>query len=87
MLLVDVDDMLQLLEEPLVNLGQVVNALDGVALVHSLCDDEHTLVGRLSAKLSSISSISSLLVLYEAVHALTNHTKTLLDSLLESCGR
>ena len=35
-LLVDVDDVLQLLQEPLVNLGQVVNLIYGIALVHCL---------------------------------------------------
>ena len=34
--LVDVDDVLQLLQEPLVNLGQVVNLIYGIALVHCL---------------------------------------------------
>ena len=34
--LVDVDDVLQLLKEPLVNLGQVVNLIYGIALVHCL---------------------------------------------------
>jgi len=35
-LLVDVDDVLQLLQEPLVNLGQVVNLIYGITLVHCL---------------------------------------------------
>ena len=80
--LVDVDDMLQFLQEPLVDLGQVVNLVNGITLVHSLRDDEDTLVGWLLQGSVDVSDFQ-LLVLHEAVHALTNHTKTLLDSLLE----
>ena len=46
--LVDVDDVLQLIEEPLVNLRQVMNLIYRIAAVHGLGDDEHTLVSRLA---------------------------------------
>ncbi len=42
-LLIDVDDVLQFLQEPLVDLGQVVNLIYGIALVHCLGYDEDAL--------------------------------------------
>ena len=74
--------MLQLLEEPLVNLGQIMNLINGVSLVHSLGDDEDTLVSRLAQSSVDVRNLK-LLVLNEAVHALTDHTQTLLDGFLE----
>ena len=74
--------MLQLLKEPLVNLGKIVYLVYGIALVHSLRDDKHTLVGRLAQSCVDVFNLK-FLVLNEAVHALTNHTQTLLNSLLE----
>ena len=74
--------MLEFLEEPLVDLCKFVNLVDGVALMHSLRDDEHTFVGRLAQSCVDIVNLK-FLILYEAVHTLTNHTQTLLDSLLE----
>ena len=81
-LLINVDDMLQLLEEPLVNLSQLVDIVNGISLVHSLRDDEDTLVCRFTKSSVDIRNLE-FLVLNEAVHALTDHTETLLDSLLE----
>ena len=80
--LIDVDDVLELLEEPLVDLCKFVNLVDGIALVHSLRDDKHALVGRLAQSCVDIFDLK-LLVLNEAVHTLTDHAQTLLDSLLE----
>ena len=74
--------MLEFLEEPLVDLCKFVDLVNGVTLVHSLRDDEHTLVGRLAQSCVDIVNLK-FLILYEAVHTLTNHTQTLLDSLLE----
>ena len=80
--LIDVDDVLEFLEEPLVDLCKFVDLVDGVALMHSLRDDEHTLVGRLAQSCVDIVNLK-FLILHEAVHTLTNHAQTLLDSLLE----
>ena len=81
-LLIDVDDVLQFLQEPLVDLGQVVNLIYGIALVHCLGYHEDTLICRLLQGSIDVLNLQ-LLVFYEAVHALANHTKTLLDSLLK----
>ncbi len=80
--LVDVDDVLELIEEPLVNLRQVVNLVDGVALVHGLGDNEHTLVGGVAQGLIDVGNLQ-FLVLHIAVHALANHTQALLNGFLE----
>ena len=74
--------MLELLKEPLVNLGKVVNLVDCITLVHSLRDDKHTLVGRLAQSCVNIFNLK-FLVLNETMHALTYHTQTLLDSFLK----
>ena len=81
-LLVDVDDMAQLVEEPAVDLRQIVDLIDGVALVHGLGNDEDTLVRRLTQRRVDVVDLQ-LLVLHIAVHSLSNHAQTLLDSLLE----
>ena len=77
--------MLEFLEEPLVDLCKFVNLVDGVALMHSLRDDEHTLVGRLAQSCVDIVNLK-FLILYEAMHTLTNHTKTFLDSFFKSAS-
>ena len=80
--LVDIDDVLQFLEEPLVNLGEFMNLVNSISLVHGLGNHEHTLICWLLQGCIDIINLK-LLVLYEAVHALTYHTKTLLNGLLE----
>ena len=81
--LVNVDDVLELMEEPAVNLGELVDALDVVVRkVHCLRDDEDALVGRLAEGLVDIGN-AEFLVFHEAVHALPDHTQTFLDGLLE----
>ena len=81
-LLVNVYDMLQFLQEPLINLRQVVYLVDGIVLVHGLGDDEDTLVGRLAQCCIYVGYLQ-FLVLHEAMHALANHSESLLQSLLE----
>ena len=80
--LVDVNNMLEFLQEPLVDLGELVNLVDGISLVHRLGDDEDTLVGRLPQSTVDILDVQ-LFVRHEAMHALSDHTQTLLDGLLE----
>ena len=72
-LLVDVDDMLQFIEEPLVDLRQLVDALDGIfRQMHGLRDHKHTLIRRLPEGGVDIGDLQ-LLVLHESVHALSDH--------------
>ena len=74
--------MLQLLKEPLVDLGKFVNLVYSIAFMHSLGDYEHTLVCRLAKSSIDILNLK-FLILNKAVHALTNHAKTLLNGLLK----
>ena len=74
--------MFELLQEPLVNLSEVMNLVDSITTMHSLRNHEHTLICRLTKSSIDIFNFK-FLVLNETVHALTNHTKTLLQSLLE----
>ena len=73
-LLIYVDDMLKFLKEPLINLCQLVNAIDVILfIVHGLRDNEDTLIGWLT-QCSICIIYLQFLILYKSVHALTNHT-------------
>ena len=81
--LIDVDDVLEFIEEPAVNLGEFVNAVDVVVRqVHRLRDDEDALVGGLAEGLVDIGN-AKFLVLHETVHTLPYHSKTFLYGFLE----
>ena len=56
--------------------------VDGIALVHGLRDDEHTLVcGFAQCRIDVVDL--QFLVFNKAVHALANHAQSLLDGLFE----
>ena len=80
--LVDVDDVLQFFQKPLVDLREFVYLVDGISLVHGLRDDEHTLVGGFAKGGINVVNFQ-FLVLNEAVHALANHTQSLLYCLFK----
>ena len=75
-------DVHQLLQEPAVNLGQLVHLVYGVAGAEGLRDDEDALVRRLAQRFVYIRN-HEFLVLHEAVHALPYHAQALLDGFLE----
>ena len=74
--------MLQALQEPHVNLCQLLNTLYGVALLQGLSNSEYTQVGRVSQFLVQVVELS-VVVAHKSVHALSDHTQTLLNHLLE----
>ena len=76
-LLVDVNDMLQLLKEPAVNLGQLMNLLNAVTHLQGLRYHEDTHVGRLVQRGGNVRNLD-LMILHKAVHALSYHAETLL---------
>ena len=80
--LIDVDDVLQLVKEPLVYLRKLVYLVYGVVAVHGLRDDEDAVVRRVAQSLVNVGYLE-FLVLNEAVHALPYHAQTLLYGLLE----
>ncbi len=73
---------LHALDEPRVDLGQLLDALDGVAFLQSLGDGEDTEVGRIGKLLVQVVELG-VVVAYETVHSLTDHAQTLLEHLLE----
>ena len=76
-------DVHQLVKEPFVNLGEVVDLVNSVTGTHCLRDNEDTLVGRFAQGLVDVFD-HQFLVFYETVHALTDHTQTFLNSFFES---
>ena len=82
-LLVNVDDVLELLQEPAVNLRQLMDVLNGVLRqVHGLRNDEDALVGRLTQRRINIGNLQ-FLVLHETMHPLPYHAQTFLYGFLE----
>ena len=74
--------MLQSFKEPYINLGQFLDALNGIALFQSLGNSEDTQVGGVSQLVVEVVELS-VVVAHEAMHALTNHAQTLLNHFLE----
>ena len=74
--------MVEFVEKPLINLRQIMNLVDGISFEHCFCDDEYSLIGRFIECLVEISNLQ-FFVLYKSVHALTNHTQSLLYSLFK----
>ena len=83
--LVGLHDVLQLIEEPFVDLGEVVDLIYRVAGAHSLGDHEYTLVGRLPESLLQVGDLE-FLVADESVRPLADHPEALLDGLLEAAA-
>ena len=81
-LMLQVNDVLQALQEPLVNLRQLLDALDGVTLFQSLCNGKDAQVGGVLQSIVQIVELC-MVVAYETVHALANHAQTFLNHLLE----
>ena len=84
-ILVGLDDVLQLVQEPFVDLGEIVDLIYSVAGTHCLGDHEYTLVGRLPESLLQVSDLE-FLVADESVRSLTDHSESFLDGLLEAAA-
>ena len=80
--LVDVDDVLEFLQEPLVDFREFVNLVDGVALVHGFRDDEDALVGRFAQCRVDVWNLE-FLIFHKSVHSLSYHSQSLLYGFLE----
>ena len=78
----DVNDMLQALQEPYVNLCQFLDALHGISLFESLCNSEDTQVGGVLQFVVEIVE-TGVVVTHKSVHSLTNHAQSLLYHLLK----
>ena len=80
-----VDDVHQLVDEPAVYLGELVYLLRGVAVGQGLGYNEDAVVGGLAEGLVDVLD-GNLLVAGEAVGSLSDHSQTLLQSLLEGAA-
>ncbi len=78
----DVHDVHQLVEEPAVNLRQVMYVVNAVSRTQCLRDDQDALVRRLTQSLVYIGNLQ-LLVLREAVQPLPYHAYAFLNGFLE----
>ncbi len=79
---VHIMDSLELMQEPAVDLGKVMDAVYGVTVVERFFNHEYTLVGRGRERMLHIVDLN-LLVVDKTVHALPYHAEALLDCLLE----
>ena len=75
------ENVLQAEEEPLVNLGNFMDAVDGIAFLEGFHDGQDALVGRVRELGVDIGDVNA--VAKEAVQALANHPEALLDGFLE----
>ena len=71
------------MQEPAVDLGQFVYLIDRISGAECFGDDEDAGISRFVQRLVDVGN-HQLLVLYEAVHALPDHTQALLDGFFES---
>ena len=77
--------MLQPLQEPLVDLRQFLDAVDGQTVFQCLCDGEDAEVGGMGQLVFYVVE-ARMVVAHEAMHALTDHAQTLLDHLLKAAA-
>ena len=78
-------DVLELVKEPLVDLCELVDAVNGVSGPHCLGYHEYTGVGRLAESCLYVGNLE-FLVAYESVGSLADHPQTLLDGFLEAAA-
>ena len=81
--MLQINDVLQTLQEPHVNLGQLLDTLYAITLFQSLCNSKDAEVGGVSQCVVQVVELG-MVVAHEAVHALTNHAQTLLNHFLET---
>ena len=80
--LVNIDDMFQLLTTPLVYLGQLVDLVNRISLVHGFGDDKHTLVGGFTQGRIDVGNLK-FLILDKSVHPLSYHAETFLNGFFK----
>ena len=75
-------DVLQLAQEPGINLGQLEDTVDGISLFQSLGNSKDTQVGGVRQFIIQVLEFH-VFITHEAVHSLTNHTQTFLNDFFE----
>ena len=81
-LLIGLHDSVKFLQEPLVDLRQFMYLVDGISGTECFRDNKDAGIGRFMERLVDVGD-HQLLVFHEAVHALSDHTQTLLNRLFE----
>ena len=77
-LLRSIHDVHQLLQEPFVDLGQVVHLVNGISRTEGLRYDEDTFVGRFMQRFVDVGD-DEFFVFHKTVHTLSYHTKSFLN--------
>ena len=80
--MLEVNNMFQTFKEPYVDLCQLFNTLNAITIFKGLGNGKDAEVGRILELVVEIVE-TGVLVAHKTMHALTNHTKTLLYHLLE----
>ena len=81
----DIDDVLQLAEEPLVDAGEPVDVADAVAGLERFADGEDAPVRGIPERLVQVGG-GQVAVADEAMHPLADHAQAFLDGLLEGAA-
>ena len=81
-LMLVIHDIFHAFNEPRINLGEVIESLNCIALLKSLCNSEYTEVGWVCQFLVEVVEFD-MIVTYKSVHSLTNHTETFLEHFLK----
>ena len=81
-LMLVIHDILHALNEPRVNLGEVIESLNCIALLKSLSNSEDTEIGWVCQFLVKVVEFD-MVVTYKSVHSLTNHAETFLEHFLK----
>ena len=74
---------MEFVEEPLVYLGKLMDAVNGISALHRLRDYEYAFISRSRESLVNVGYIHEF-VFNKSVHALSYHAETLLDDFLKS---
>ena len=80
-----VNDILELTNEPWIYLCQLVYPVNGISLLECLRNGEYAQVGRVGELLVKVVELR-MVVAHKAVHALSDHSQSLLYKLLESAS-
>ena len=78
-------DMLQALQEPNINLSELLDMFHRVAFFQSLSNGEDTEIGRILQGVLKVIKLS-VIVADKSMHALTNHAQSLLNHFFETAS-
>ena len=77
-----VNNIFQFTKEPRINLSQIVDTVNRISLLQSLCNSKYAQVSRISQFFVEVIK-SHVIITYKSVHTLPDHTKSFLDDLFK----